>query len=80
MIESVEKLEEILLDGSRNDRTTRIGTLASPTIHQALTTFLKDNRDVFAWSHKDMPGIDPSVMMHRLNMYVIHVVLPIVIM
>ena len=32
-----------------------------------LTTFVKDNQDVFAWIHKDMPGIDPSVMVHKLN-------------
>ena len=25
------------------------------------------NQDVFAWSHKDMPVIDPSVIVHRLN-------------
>ena len=30
-------------------------------------TFLKENQDVFAWSHEDMLGIDPSVMVHRLN-------------
>ena len=30
-------------------------------------TFLKENQDIFAWSHKDMPGIDPSVMVHKLN-------------
>jgi len=67
MVEPVERLEGILLDNSRPDRTTRIGTFASPMVHQALTTFLQD-QDVFAWSHKDMPGIDPSVMVHRLNM------------
>ena len=66
--EPVERLEEIPLDDSKPDQTTRIGTLASPTIRQALTTFLKDNRDVFAWSHEDIPGIDPSIMVHRLNM------------
>ena len=45
--EPIEKLEEILLDDSQPNRTTRIGTLASPMVHQALATFLKDNRDVF---------------------------------
>ena len=25
------------------------------------------NQDVFAWSHEDMPGINPSVIVHRLN-------------
>ena len=63
----IEKLEEILLDDSKLDQTTKIGTLASPTLCQALTTFLRSNRDVFAWSHENMLGIDPSVMVHRLN-------------
>ena len=67
MTEPVKKLEEILLDDSKPDRMTRIGTLASPAIRQALTTFLKDNRDVFAWSHEDMPRIYPTVMVHRLS-------------
>ena len=25
------------------------------------------NQDVFALSHEDMPGIDPSIIIHRLN-------------
>ena len=29
--------------------------------------FLRDNQDVFAWSHKDMPGINLSIMVHKLN-------------
>ena len=44
-----------------------MGTLASPMIHQNLAGFLRMNQDVFTWSHEDMPGIDPSVIMHRLN-------------
>ena len=46
---------------------TKIGTLANPAVCQALTTFLRNNRDVFAWSHEDMSGIAPSVIVHRLN-------------
>ncbi|XP_075650079.1 uncharacterized protein LOC142620620 [Castanea sativa] len=38
--EPVEKLEEIHLDDSKLNQTTRIGTLASPPVPQALTTFL----------------------------------------
>ena len=45
--EPVERLEQIPLNDSKPDRTTRIGTLISPTVRQALITFLKDNRDVF---------------------------------
>ena len=65
--EPVEKLEEILLNDSKLDRTTRIGTLANPAVRQALITFRKSNRDVFTWSHEDMLRIDLSVIVHRLN-------------
>ena len=65
--ELVEEWEEIVLDESRPGWTTRMGTLASPMIRQDLASFLRMNQDVFAWSHKDMPGIDPSVIVHRLN-------------
>ena len=65
--EPVEELEEVVLDESRPGRTTRMGTLASPMIHQDLAGFLRMNQDVSAWSHEDMPRIDPSVIVHRLN-------------
>ncbi len=32
-----------------------------------LVAFLWNNTNVFAWSHEDMPGIDPSIMVHKLN-------------
>ena len=66
--ESVEGLEEVLLDDSKPERITRIGTLASLLVRQALLTFLRENQDVFAWSHEDMPRIDPTTIIHKLNM------------
>ena len=48
VVEPVEGLVEILLNNSRPKRMTRIGILASPPIRQALTTFLKENQDIFA--------------------------------
>ena len=41
--EPVEELEEIIIDDSRPERTTRVGTLASWSMHQELTAFLRDN-------------------------------------
>ena len=67
MTDPKEKLEEVFLDDSNLEQITKIGTLASPAVIQALTPFLKSNRDIFTWSHEDMPGIDPSVMVYRLN-------------
>ena len=46
---------------------TMIGTLTSPYIRQAFRTYLREKQDVFAWSHEDMPKIDPSIIVHRLN-------------
>ena len=41
--ESVEKLEEVFLEDSNHERTTKIGTLSSPTVRKKLTAFLRSN-------------------------------------
>ena len=46
--EPVKKLEEVFLDDSNHEQTTKIGTLASPAICQELTAFLRSNRDIFS--------------------------------
>ena len=33
-----------------------------------LVQFLKENLDVFAWSHENMPGISSKVIQHKLSM------------
>ena len=67
VVEPMERLEEVTLDDARPERTTRIGTLASLPVGQALTTFLRENQDVFTWSHEDVPSIIPSIIVHKLN-------------
>ena len=47
--------------------TTKIGTTWSPEMRTRLIQFLKENLDIFAWSHEDMPGISTKVIQHRLN-------------
>ena len=32
-----------------------------------LVQFLKDNLDIFAWNHEDMPGISTEIIQHKLN-------------
>ena len=66
-VELVESLEEIPLDSSRLDKTTRISTLASLMVRLALVAFLKKNQDVFTWSHEDMPRIDPRSEERRVG-------------
>ena len=41
IVEPVEELEEVTLDNSRPEQTTRIGTLASWPVRQALMDFPK---------------------------------------
>ena len=41
--EPVEELEEVALDESRPERTTKIGTSASQPVQQALRAFLRRN-------------------------------------
>jgi hypothetical protein len=36
-------------------------------IKESLIQFLKNNKDVFAWSHENMLGINPSIISHKLN-------------
>uniref|UniRef100_A0A2N9FYM4 RNA-directed DNA polymerase n=1 Tax=Fagus sylvatica TaxID=28930 RepID=A0A2N9FYM4_FAGSY len=64
---SLEELEEIVLDDDEPNKTTSIGTKMDRTIREAMISFLKSNLDVFAWTHDDMPGIDPATICHKLN-------------
>ena len=64
-----EALEDIPLDEDDPGKSTRIRADLERKIKKDLIHFLRENIDVFAWSHKDMPGIDPSVITHRLNVY-----------
>uniref|UniRef100_A0A2N9GG66 RNase H type-1 domain-containing protein n=1 Tax=Fagus sylvatica TaxID=28930 RepID=A0A2N9GG66_FAGSY len=48
-------------------KTTRIGTTVPEKIRDSIVQFLRENADVFAWSHEDMPGISTNVMVHKLN-------------
>ena len=69
MAEPTEALEEIPLDEEDPGKSARIGADLEGKIKKGLIYFLRKNIDVFAWSHKDMPGIDPSVITHRLNVH-----------
>ena len=34
---------------------------------EEIISFLRSNLDVFAWSHKDTPGISANIIWHHLN-------------
>ncbi|RDY13968.1 hypothetical protein CR513_01031, partial [Mucuna pruriens] len=47
--------------------TTRIGARLGHKEEEQLTSFLKRNRDVFAWAPKEMPRVDPNFLYHQLS-------------
>ena len=50
----VEDLETVELVEGEANKTTNIGTTLSPEMRTRLIQFLKENIDVFVWSHEDM--------------------------
>ena len=63
----MEALETVALTEDETAKTTRIRTTLSPKMRTRLIQFLKENLDVFVWSHEDMSGISPEVIQHKLN-------------
>ena len=69
VVEPTEVLENISLDESNPEKCTKVEVDLEKKIKKDLVRFLRKSIDVFVWSHEDMPGIDPSVITHRLNVY-----------
>jgi hypothetical protein len=63
--EPVEEIEEFEVGGI--EKRVKVGSLLPPKIKKSLVAFLLSNMNVFAWCHEDMPRINPSVILHRLN-------------
>jgi hypothetical protein len=50
------------------DRAVMIGAHLSPEEEKELVQFLNKNKDVFAWSAKDLQGVDRDIIEHTLEM------------
>ncbi|RDX78297.1 hypothetical protein CR513_41446, partial [Mucuna pruriens] len=61
-----EDLKEINI-GPDPTHKTKIGTTLKQEDENYLISFLCENREVFAWSSANMPGIDPEFICHRLS-------------
>ncbi|MCS5023638.1 reverse transcriptase family protein, partial [Staphylococcus aureus] len=59
--------EAIPLDPAQPDKQVTVGQSLPPQLKADLIQFLRDNSEVFAWSAEDIPGIDPTTMVHCLN-------------
>jgi hypothetical protein len=59
--------KRVLLDVMVLDQAAIIGSGLSPDEEEMLIQFLQKNRNVFAWSSKDLTGVDRSFIEQKLN-------------
>ena len=59
-----QEVEVIPRDPSK---VLKIGSTFLATEKTKITTFLRENQDVFTWKHEDMYGIEREVIQHHLN-------------
>ncbi|VFR03157.1 unnamed protein product [Cuscuta campestris] len=66
-IEPDANTEEIQIDTSNPERKVRIGADLQEELRTEIVQVLTRYKSLFAWSVVDMPGIDRSVICHRLS-------------
>lgn len=48
------------------NRLVKVGKNLTPTLRDELIALLREYKDIFAWTHEEMPEIDDSVAIHKL--------------
>ncbi|VFQ60081.1 unnamed protein product, partial [Cuscuta campestris] len=66
-IEPDANTEEIQIDASNPERKVKIGADLQEELRTEIVQVLTRYKSLFAWSVADMPGIDRSVICHRLS-------------
>ncbi|GMP68115.1 hypothetical protein CsSME_00027838 [Camellia sinensis var. sinensis] len=62
----VDEIISINVGTEKDPRLVQIGSTLSLEEREHLVALLKDFKNVFAWSYKDMPEIDPEIAQHRI--------------
>ena len=57
-----------LSDNPETQRPISISASLSAKKRTSLVKLLKEYQDVFAWQYDEMPGLDPGLVAHALNM------------
>ena len=63
---TVDELKEINLGTTKEPRPTFISALLTPEEKEGYLKLLVEYKDVFAWTYKEMPGLNPSIALHHL--------------
>lgn len=62
----MENMDEIAFDPSHLEKV-RLGTTLEANLSRRLKEFLRRHVNCFAWSHRDMVGVDPDIASHHLQ-------------
>jgi len=62
-----DKVVSINLESEAYPKPIFISESLSASKKEDLLHLVREYIDIFAWNFKDMPGLDPQVAMHRLN-------------
>jgi hypothetical protein len=63
---SADELEEIDIGPGYKPRPTFISKKLHPSLREPMVTLLKGYADCLAWDYTEMPGLDRSIVEHRL--------------
>ncbi|KAL2251241.1 UNVERIFIED_CONTAM: Retrovirus-related Pol polyprotein from transposon [Sesamum indicum] len=66
-IEPSGEYKEVELISGNFQKMTRIGSQMTAEMETMMIDFLRSNNDIFAWSPSDFQGINPEIIVHRLN-------------
>ena len=60
-----EPVESVNLGTETDKKEVKIGANLELSVKQRLIQMLRDYIEIFAWSYKDMPGLDTDIVVHR---------------
>jgi hypothetical protein len=63
---SADKLEEVDIGNGDKPRPTFMSANLESDFREELIKLLKEYKDCFAWDYSEMPGLDRSIVEHRL--------------
>ena len=63
---TVDELKELNLGTVDEPRLIFISALLTPAEEKEYLELLTEYKDIFTWTYKEMPGLDPRVAVHRL--------------
>ena len=63
---TVDELKEINLGTAEEPRPTFISAFLTSEEEEGYLQLLGEYKDVFSWTYKEMPGLNPSIALHHL--------------